>query len=231
MRWNRTIRRCIKHSGFTLLEVLAATSIMLVLVGSLYSVFRGALRLREQTFTNIEAGLPRSYIMGIIKKDIAHIPASNGLLAGALIGETEESGESRLDKVEFVTATGEITDDVPWGDLQKVEYYLIDPETDDKTSGKDFIRALSRNLLSTVVEEPEEQKLLKNVASLKITYFDGEYWQDSWDSTTMDGENPAAMKIRIEFSSTETNPSAFPPLEIISEIISKPLPQAGNRNG
>ena len=214
-----------------MLEVLAGTSIMLVLIASLYSVFRGALRLREQTFTNIEAGLPRSYIMGIIKEDIAHISASNGLLAGALIGETEESGESRMDKVEFFTATGVITDDEPWGDLLKVEYYLIDPETDNETDGKNFVRAISRNLLTTVVEEPEEQRLLNNVASLKITYFDGEYWQDSWDSTTMGNENPVAMKIRIEFSSTEENSVGLPPLEVLGEIVSKPLPQAGNQNG
>ena len=59
-RWSR---------GFTLLEVLVATSIFVVLVGALYSLLYGALRLRERTYEVTEAGLPKDYVALLIKQE------------------------------------------------------------------------------------------------------------------------------------------------------------------
>ena len=92
--------------GFTLIEVLLAMAIFTVLVGALYSVFYGALRLRERTFEVTEAALPKDYIATIVKRDLTSIVPPVGILAGPMIGENEEDGEQRLDSLEFHTGSG-----------------------------------------------------------------------------------------------------------------------------
>jgi hypothetical protein len=194
---------------------------MSVLIGTLYGAFQGASRLREDTFRNVESDLQKSYVLEILKRDIKSIPASNGVLAGSLIGETESAGDDRLDTLEFFSPTNVVNEDDSWGDLQKIEYYLVEPEASGDEEGLKFVRAITRNLLASVVEDPEEQVLLKNVRSLEITYFDGEYWQDSWDSSTMGNENPEAIKIRIEFSTEETADTSTQPMEVLCPIVAK----------
>ena len=231
MRKQRKNSRQLTRRGFTLLEVLVATAIMSVLLASLYSVFRGAIKLREHTFNNLETGLPKSYILELMKRDISHAAAPAGLLAGPLFGGTEEERGMRRDRVEFFTTTGVLHEQEPWGDIQKVSYYLLEPESSENNGGYDFVRAVTRNLLTTVAEEPEEQRLLKNVQSLEITYFDGEYWQDSWDSTTMDNQNPVAMRVRITFSPAEGESPELPVMELIAEIAAQAPSGTGNGNG
>ena len=83
--------------GFTLLEVLVATAIFTVLVGALYSLFYGALRLRERTYEVTEASLPKDYIVTLIKRDLASVVPPVGILAGPMIGETEGDTGERFD--------------------------------------------------------------------------------------------------------------------------------------
>jgi len=205
--------------GFTLIEVLVATVIFSVLVGALYSVFYGTLRLRENAYEVTEARLPITYIAGLIKRDLKNMVAPVGLLAGPMVGENVEEGKHRLDRLEFHTASGIVNDKDPWGDIQKVEYYLEQPPQSGESEGNDFVRALTRNLLASTTEEPPEQRLLSGVQSLKFTYYDGEYWEDVWDSTTQENEMPVAVKVRIEFMPREENEREMRPIEMVCEIL------------
>ena len=45
------------NAGFTLLEVLCASAMFLVLVSAIYSVFHGALNLRESSHEALEASV------------------------------------------------------------------------------------------------------------------------------------------------------------------------------
>ncbi len=227
-------------SGFTLLEVMIASMIFALLAASMYSVFYGALKLREKTYEAVEAGLPKDYIVSLIKRDMTSIMAPVGLLAGAMIGEIEEEDSFRRDTLEFYTASGVVNDYDPWGDIQKVEYYLTDIETSSgtdggsdldnlrdrttsygATTGSDLVRVVTRNLLASTVEEPEEVRLFSDVESLEFSYYDGEYWQDSWDSTVEDNECPEAVLMRIDFF--EDDDGIRPqPIELMCEIVSKP---------
>jgi type II secretion system protein J len=208
--------------GFTLIEVLVATAIMTVLIGSLYAVFRGVLKLRQKTFEAVEAELPKSFITTIMKRDIVDMAAPVGILAGPVLGEKDETKGSRDDRLEFFTSSGVVNKDDPWGDVQKVAYYLVEPETSDDSKGYDLVRAVTRNLLAAVVEEPEEQRLLSGVRSLEFAYFDGQYWQDSWDSTTVQNKPPSAVKVQIDFVPPEPGERENPPVELMCEIAAEP---------
>jgi hypothetical protein len=54
---------------------------------------------------------------------------------------------------------------------------------------------------------------------LKFTYYDGEYWEDVWDSTTQENEMPAAVKVRIEFVPPEEGEREMRPIELVCEIL------------
>ena len=210
-----------KSEGFTLLELLMATVIFSVIVGSLYSVFYGALRLREKTYQQIESGMPITLIQDIIEKDLRNIGPPVGLLAGSLIGDMEEDGELRNDTLECCTASGIVDDQEPWGDIQEVQYYLLEPESGNDEDGYDMVRAINRNLLATVEEDPVEQRLLHGVSSLRFQYYDGEEWQDTWNSTTNDNQTPDAISVQIEFITGTGDEEERPPLELLCELVTE----------
>ena len=218
-RHHRLFRR-----GFTLLEILSATMISAILLGALYAVYNGALKLRQKNYGSMEAGLPRAYAAEIMDRDFRNMLPPVGILAGAIIGETSEQNNTRYDRAEFFASTGAVTDKEPWGDIQKVEYYLADSEEGD-TEGdekngkpsKDLVRAVTRNLLASTTEGPIETRLLKGVRSLTIAYYDGAVWQDSWDSTTLDNALPKAVNISIEFAPESEKEETEAPLELLIE--------------
>ncbi|MBN1903322.1 prepilin-type N-terminal cleavage/methylation domain-containing protein [Candidatus Sumerlaeota bacterium] len=205
--------------GFTLLEILASTFISAILLSSLYTVFHGALKLREKTYAQLESGLPGSYIGMILRRDIVNMAPPTGILAGAVIGETNEVEGYRQDRMEFFATSGIINKDDPWGDILKVEYFLQETEEElEEQEGLNLVRGVTRNLLSPIAEEPEETILLEGVQSLEITYFDGATWQDSWDSTVVENEAPRAVRIRMDFAPIKERESVKAPLEFTFEI-------------
>jgi len=64
-----------------------------------------------------------------------------------------------------------------------------------------LLRQTTSNLLAPVLVEPDVEVLCRNVTSFGARYFDGTYWQESWDSTTLDNTLPAAVQVylRVEW--------------------------------
>lgn len=207
-----------KRAGFTLLELLLAAAIFSVLFLALYGVFSGAQRLRETTYAAVETGLPKAFIATLLKRDLTSIMPPVGTLAGQFIGEKDEEGSLRVDTLEFFAASAIVSDAQPWGDIQKVEYYLAEAET-GMSDGGDFVRAITRNLLPSTEEDPVEERLLHGVQALEFGYYDGEEWQESWDSTTQENEMPEALRMRIEFAAPESGEPAAPPMELLCEVV------------
>ena len=218
-------RRCGGCRGFTLLELLLASIVFAIVISALHGVFFGALRLRDNTYEAVESGLSDAYVAGLIRRDIKNLAPPTGVLAGAMIGEEEEENGVRLDALEFFTTTGIVRDSElePWGEVQKVEYYLAEPLDGSDSEGADFVRAVTRNLLASTEEEPAEERLLHGAASLEFAYFDGEDWQESWDSTTVENETPEAMRMRLDFMPPEQGERVRRPSEIVCELVVKPM--------
>ncbi len=218
------------RTGFTLLEVLVATVMFSILISALYSVFYGVIRLREKTSELVENSMPARIVTDLIKQDLELVVPPGGLLAGDFLGENSEETGQPFDNIEVYTASGTVTDSAPWSDIQKVQYYLDEPleeNTSDSNAvdlqGYDLVRSVTRNLLPTETEEPDEQRLLHQVESLDITYYDGQYWQESWDSTAQDGALPKAVKTHIEFVQLDdTNERPEPFIEIVCELVTEP---------
>jgi len=221
-------------SGFTLIEVLIATVMFAIILTALNTVLWASMNLREKMDEKLKERRPQNYSLSIIKRDLLNIVPENGLLNGSLIGENQGAASQRMDYLEFYSSNGIVSENYFWGDVQKVEYYLADYETDheiiEPTQGKTLVRVVTRNLLATVVETPEEQPLLSNILSLEFNYYDGEEWLQTWDSTTQDPPMPLAIHVRIEFEEElqdennnyiiTDNERIIPPLETIIPIVS-----------
>ena len=114
------------------------------------------------------------------------------------------------------TASGIINDYGSWGDIQEVTYQLMDPEDTAGAAGKDLVRSITRNVLTTTQQTPEEQRLLSNVESVEYTGYDGSTWRDTWDTTSTDPNLPSAIRIRIQLLTTNAvDPRSREPLQLL----------------
>lgn len=222
----RPMHRPRRRTAFTLLELLVGMIIFSVLVSAIYGTLIGMLRLREATFRNVEVGRPRDQLSQLVRRDLEGMVAPSGVLAAEIIGDTQLGAIDDRDTVSFYTTTGRITDNEPWGDVQQVEYFL-DPAENSSQRGMDLIRQVRRNLLSTVSDDEydlEIQRLVRGVKSLTIEYWDGEFWVNTWDSTTVENQNPTAVRMTVAFERQSDEDPEEPPLVVVAEVLAQPRP-------
>ena len=214
-------------TGFTIIEMIIGLAIFAVLVSALYGVLFGGLRLRETAQRAAEAGIPREHAAMRIRRDFAGIVAPSGVLAGAFTGTQESGRGGQADRLTFYTTSAAVDDDAPWGDIQRVEFYLEAAPTETDAEAQALMRKTTRDLLATTAEDTEEEiaewRLLDGVRSLTFAYYLDPDWLETWDSTTEENKNPTAVSMLVEFSEDE-NGVAQPPLELVMQTAVQPRP-------
>lgn len=222
-------------AGFTLLELLVASAIFALLVGALFSVFSGAIRLRERAFDNVERDIPATLAIQVIKRDLMGMtkPVSDGtMLSQPITGISSRGSNHANDYLEFCTTSASVRDNIdePWGDMQKIAYILKPSENRD-APGMELVREVTRNLLATTTPIPDDQPLLDGVDSLQIDYLSEQQWYDTWDSSANEEAElpirPEAVKIRIDFIKPQPGQASQirlrHPIEITCQITSDTL--------
>ena len=206
-------------TAFTLIEVMLAVAIAAIVLAAINTVFFAALRLRNRTTEATERTLPVESAVAAIKRDLlGTVPP--GAMAGVMSSDTTTVGISQPVSLEFYTAAGIVADEVPWGDIQKVDYWLQAPtnQAASASGGKDLVRGVTRNLLATTQETPEQQVLIDNVQNLRFSYFDGTNWNDTWSSTL--SNIPTAIKVFINFSAKAGGATNIP-VQFVVPIITQ----------
>jgi hypothetical protein len=185
-------------------------------------VFFGALHLRNSTVALTAQSLPLDRGINTIKDDLVGImpPGTNqGTMIGAMGTDVTGVGMTTPPLLEIFTATGTIRDDVPWGDVQKVDYWLQAPTNRNSGSvGKDLIRGVTRNLLATVPDSPDPQLVMSNVDDFHFSFYDGTNWNTVWSSTL--SNVPQAIKVFLTFATPKSGGSPIsPPIQIVVPVI------------
>jgi len=209
--------------GFTLLELLLATAIFSIVLIAINTVFFAALQLRKSTTSALDEALPLERALAVIRKDLQNVAVPGGVLAGHFrsVGGGSTLGSGGLTRLggsqaqattgsgatpaatavqggfDFFTTTGILREGVPAGDIQEVNYQLMEPLEGDKALGQDLVRSVTRNLLSYVTPVPEEQRLLNNVEAIEFHFYDGYDWRDTWDTSQSDTNLPVAVRMRL----------------------------------
>jgi type II secretion system protein J len=208
----------IRGSAFTLIEVLLAIGIFALVLAAINTVFFAGLRLRQKTTDMLEDVLPTDRAVSIIKHDLAGI-VPPGVLAGVMSSDTAVPGISQQVALEIYTTTGTMTDDAPWGDIQKIDYSLQLPTNRTDYIGQDLVRSVTRNLLATATEVPVQESLLSDVQSLKFSYYDGTNWNDTWSSTL--SNIPTAIRVSIDFATAKVDPKLKIPIQLVVPVVTQ----------
>jgi type II secretion system protein J len=230
MTEDRTSKRGV--AAFTLIEVLLAVAIFAVVLLAVHTVFYGALKLRNTTTESLQRGIPLQQTLAILKRDLSDLVMPGGTFSGEFQTMVSEIGTSNivasLSAVDdtmvgqsgpaFFTASGRVDDQAPWGDVQRVWYYLAPPT--NNTPGRDLIRSVTRNLLPAFPEEPEEQRLMGGVETLVFSFYDGLQWRQDWDSTIETNKLPHGIKVQIQLARDDaTGRLARLPVELVVPVI------------
>ncbi len=201
--------------GFTLIEVLLAVVIFAIVLAAMSTVFYSALRLRNRTAAHLEEKLPIQHATAIMQRDLAGLVAPGGMLASNLT--TAASGAMQAQNATpFFVNTGNIDDTSPWGEVQKVAYYLTD--STNQPGSKDLMRAVTRNLLAPAEEVPVTQWLMSGVRNLAFSFYDGTAWTETWDSSVTTNL-PTAIKVQIELASLDAGQPVETPMEFVVPVV------------
>jgi prepilin-type N-terminal cleavage/methylation domain-containing protein len=231
----------LRRRGFTLIEVLLAVAVFAIVLLAIHGVFFGALRLRNKTVSTLERAVPLQHALAILRRDVANIVPPGGTLFGEFqttpttstsnamstssssgVQSQASQGVSAFNSASmrglivspsFCTATGIISDNAPWAEVERVLYYLAEPT--NHTVGKDLVRSVTRNLLPTLQDQPEDQRLLSGVLDVAFSYYDGTAWQEVWDSTMQTTKLPQAIKVEVQLASQESEQVVWEPITLV----------------
>lgn len=221
-----------EQRGFTLLELLLAVLVFSIVLGAMHVVFFSAFKLRNKTADAIERALPLQQALSIVKRDLSNIVPPGGLMSGSLQSTpTASSTGSGMPSSsmnhgngpQFYTAVGSVDDTAPWGEVERVTYFLAPPT--NNTMGMDLYRSVSRNLLPLNQDQTDDQFMMSGVKAITFQYYDGNAWKDTWDSTLPDTTTgltnilPRAIKLQLELYNDNVAMGAPAPVEMVVPIL------------
>ena len=211
------------QNAFTLIEMILAVGVAAIVLIAINAVLFAALHLRDVTQAAVDEATPVDLALTTLRRDLqcAVPPEPNGVLTGDFkVGNVTSLGTSLPVSAEMFTATGVLRENEPWGDVQRVTYALRDA-ADRNAAGKNLVRSVTRNLLTTATPDIADQTLMSGVASLRFSCFDGSQWLDTWDTTDMTTLNtnlPLAVRVQIQMAGNNKNAL---PIEILVPIDSQ----------
>ena len=197
------------NSAFTLLELIVAAAMFSIIMAALSGVFFGTMKLRKRTEESLKGAHQLQQALMIIKGDLRSATIPGGLLSTNMTTSIELSSSGGT-QFEFHTASGLLNNTEPWPDIQRVTYFLRQPQITTATNGLDLVRGTTRNLLASVQADFSEQILLNDVAQIWFEFWDGAAWIPDWDSDTqIESElasGPEAIRMSIQFQQQSNEP-------------------------
>ncbi len=174
--------------GFTLLELIVAMVLFSLVMSAAYALFDSGQELSSDAEEVSRVQQEARFVLETLRRDIqgvVGIGSYSETTVYQFLGTNEGTEEEPLDEVRFLAVNRETLSSLdPESDLGITRYYVIEEE--DSMEQKGLVRIKNSDLLgSTEMEEEEEeaQEIGPNITFLGLRYYDGNDWQDSWDST------------------------------------------------
>jgi general secretion pathway protein J len=167
---------CSRKTGFTLVEVLVASTIGAFIVLVAMGTLKAVTACTEMVDSNINSAAEVRFASNVIQRDLVNLYRDPNMANTRFIGLADDSGEDRISYLVFYTVNRiKARVDQPEGDMYEVEYYLLKDETRS---------VLMRRLWPNPNEELEPGGILSVIAEdidvFEVRYFDGEEWSDEW---------------------------------------------------
>lgn len=166
-----------RKKGFTLVEVLVATTIGAFIVSVALCALKVVSVSAEIVDDNIETAAELRFASNILSRDLMNLYRDSDIRNMKFVGTIAESGGRSVSVLTFYTVgKTKARIDQPEGDVYEVEYYLLE----DKE--KSF---LMRRLWPN--PDPNESEpggvltaIARDIDVFEVRYFDGEDWSDEW---------------------------------------------------
>jgi len=204
--------------------MILAVGVAAIVLAAVTTVFFTALHLRERTQAAVDEATPVEQALTTMRRDLQCAVAPKGILSGDFkAGTITSPGISDLVAVEMFTATGALSDNAPWGEVQRVTYELKNP-ADISMPGRDLVRSVTRNLLTLATPDVEDQWMMSGVQSIQFLCFDGAQWLDAWDTTGMTSANtnlPVAIRVVIQMAANNNGNTRPQPIQMLVPIDSQ----------
>lgn len=201
--------------GFTLLEVLLATSLFAMLFSAVVAVYAQAMRLRDRTSdAAAQAGLDLRALT-VLRRDLRGAATGQGPIIGRLEGSSQATPGAPPGYLAFTTTAGRLIDDEIGADVQAVEYFIEPGQAtaDNPSPAGTLVRTVERILLAPdEAEDLPQQPLLDGVSAMEVEFYDGDQWLDEWDSTINTSSVPTVVRVRL--LRQDDSGKARPPLEV-----------------
>jgi type II secretion system protein J len=193
--------------AFTLIEMILAIGVAALVLIAVNTVLFAALRLHNATTDLVDEASPVDQTVTYLRRDLeCVVTPTNGtskVLSGCFrAGNITSASGSDPVAIEMYTASGALSASQPWGDIQRVTYELKN-STDPSAVGQELFRTVTRNLLTTMTPEVQDQLMLSGVASVKFSCYDGSQWLDVWDTSDPNSVNtnlPTAVRVQIQMA-------------------------------
>ncbi|HEX7576491.1 MAG TPA: type II secretion system protein GspJ [Verrucomicrobiae bacterium] len=193
--------------AFTLIEMVLAIGVSAMVLIAVNTALFASLRLRDATANAVDAAAPVDQAVSFIRRDLqCVVTPTNGtskvLSGGFKAGNVSSPGVAGAVAVEMFTATGALSANAPWADIQRVTYELKQPNVRDAV-GRDLYRSVVRNLLTMTTPDVEDQFMLSGVQDIRFACFDGAVWQETWDTTGVTSTYtnlPLAVRVDIQMA-------------------------------
>jgi len=210
-------------AAFTLIELILAISVMSMILSGMVSVLYISYSLQQHVNDSLDRSLPVEEALNTIQHNLANIvcnkaSTNGGLLIGCFQSINQTNTLPFQVGPDFYTTDGQLDGLVPFGDVEKIDFLLM-PPTNRMSAGKDLVRAVTRNLLSTTSPALPEQKrtLLGGVQDVLFTYWNGTSWEQTWDSTQQTNL-PYAIKMQILMAAQGNGRNVPPSYELVIPV-------------
>lgn len=190
-----------KTSGFSLLELMLALTLMGALIGSITASLGVAYKARTRT-DNVLGGLIRlQSALDDIQMELESALPPGEVFAGNMYADLDdESPVANTPYLEWYTNYPiELpSDTVVQGDIRKVQLALT---LRDGYTNPMLVKRTTTNLLATQTVTPTEQVLCRDVQSMSIYFYDGSDWYETWDGSTTESPLPLLIEINLKLMS------------------------------
>lgn len=190
--------------GFTLLEVLVASSILSIVLAILYGVFSQTLTSKRIAEERTTLSRTARIVLLRIGEDLqASFPFSAE--NARFVGETRRTSTFPQASISFMSfANTPLTDVGREGDWSEIAYDLVpDPLAPSSWQLIRRVRLGAESIQSAA--EDESLPLLSRVQGLRFRFFDGRGWSNEWGREQTRGRIPQAVEVELMLAASENS--------------------------
>lgn len=174
------------HRGLTLIEVMAVLAVSGLLLVGVWRLYHGGMRAYQGGLRDVQVTQRARTVLRIMTRDIQQ--ALTTALPFGIQGTPQQGAQAEADRLELLALTYPTAESTQGAaSLQRIRYRLEAPSAGEA-------HVLTRMTTATTASATERViPMSEDVHTLKMRYFDGQMWYDTWQRETL----PQALELTV----------------------------------